>query len=395
MEIMDSAELRELLSTEGLTLLDSLPRYESSSDVVRSVADLRRAGHSPALVAAVLSQSRLRSRATMKLGPFAERMLFTEAGLAQATRLTVAAQHADRFRRAGITRVADLGCGIGADALALAALDIDVMAVERDEVTAAIAAYNLAPWSNARVDHADAESIELSDVGGVYLDPARRDTKRKLRNPADWSPTLNFGFDVASRHPTGIKLSPAVDRSLIPVGAEAQWVSHAGDVVELGLWFGALARGGVRRSALVLTAEGSAELTAAADSPDEPTGALGDYLYEPNGAVIRARLIGDLARRLNARMLDPSIAYLTADTPASTPFASCFRVIERMPLSTKTIARALKARGIGTLEIKKRGVDIDPAEFRTSLGLRGEASATLVLTRIAGQRAALIAERVT
>jgi len=394
-EIMDSAELRELLSAEGLALLDSLPRFESSSDVVRSVADLRRAGHSPALVAAVLRQSRLRSRATAKFGPFAERMLFTEAGLEQATRLTVAAHHADRFRRAAITRVADLGCGIGADALALAALDIDVVAVERDEVTAAVAVYNLAPWPNARVEHADAESFELSSFGGVYLDPARRDTKRKLRNPSDWSPTLDFAFDLASRHPTGIKLSPAADRSLIPADAEAQWVSHAGDVVELGLWFGALARDGVRRSALVLTAEGSAELTAGADSLDEPTGALGDFLYEPNGAVIRARLIGDLARRLNARMLDPSIAYLTADAPSSSPFASCFRIIERMPLSTKPIARALRARGIGTLEIKKRGVDIDPAEFRTSLGLRGEASATLILTRVAGKRTALITERMS
>ncbi|MCY7413593.1 MAG: class I SAM-dependent methyltransferase [Salinibacterium sp.] len=391
---MDSAELRELLSAGGLALLDSLPRYESSSDVVRSVADLRRAGHSPALVAAVLSQSRLRSRATAKFGAFAERMLFTEAGLEQATRLSVAAQHADRFRRAGIAQVADLGCGIGADALALAALEIEVTAVERDEVTAAIAAYNLAPWPNAHVEHSDAESFPLSGFGGVYLDPARRDTKRKLRNPGDWSPTLDFAFDVASRHPTGIKLSPSVDRSLIPEDAEAQWVSHAGDVVELGLWFGGLAREGVRRSALVLTAEGSAELSAGADSDDEQSGALGEYLYEPNGAVIRARLIGDLARRLNARMLDPSIAYLTADAPSSSPFASCFRIIERMPLNTKTIARALKARGIGTLEIKKRGVDIDPAEFRTSLGLRGEGSATLILTRIAGARAALIAERV-
>ncbi len=391
---MDSAELRELLTAEGLALLDSLPVYETSSDVVRSVADLRRAGHSPALVAAVLSQSRLRSRAVTKFGPFAERMLFTEAGLEQATRLTVAAQHANRFRQAGISWVADLGCGIGADALALASLDIEVTAVERDEVTAAIAAYNLAPWSNARVEYADAESFDLSGIGGVFLDPARRDAKRKLRNPDDWMPSLDFAFDVASRHPTGIKLSPAVDRSLIPPGAEAQWVSHAGDVVELGLWFGALARDGVRRSALVLTAEGSAELTAGADTDDEPSGTLGEYLYEPNGAVIRARLIGDLARRLNARMLDSSIAYLTADIPSSTPFATCFKITERLPLNTKAIVRALKARDIGSLEIKKRGVDIDPAEFRASLGLRGGVSATLFLTRIAGKRVALIAERV-
>ena len=123
---MDVTEFRELLSTEGLGLLDSLPAFDSKTDVVRTVADLRKAGHSPALVAAVLSQSKLRARAVAKFGPFAGRMLFTEAGLEQATRLKVAALHAGRFRDAGVGRVADLGCGIGADALALAAIDIAV-----------------------------------------------------------------------------------------------------------------------------------------------------------------------------------------------------------------------------------------------------------------------------
>jgi hypothetical protein len=391
---MDQAELRELLSVEGLGLLDSLPPWQSTADVVRTVAELRKAGHSPGLVAAVLNQSKLRARARAKFGPFADRMLFTEAGLEQATRLSVAAQHAGRFQRAGLKWIADLGCGIGADALAIAALELEVTAVDRDEVTAAVAAYNLAPWSNARVENADAERFDLAGVDGVYLDPARRDGAKRLRNPGDWSPSLDFAFAIAEKYPTGIKLGPGVDRDIIPDGAEAQWVSVDRDVVELGLWFGSLARPGVRRAALVLGEHGSAELTAAADSEDAEPGSLGAYVYEPDGAVIRARLIGDLARSLDARMLDSSIAYLTADTARATPFAACFRVVADIALDKKTIKRELDARGIGTLEIKKRGVDIDPAEFRTALAPKGEASGTLILTRIAGKRRALIVERV-
>ena len=150
---MESSELRALLSLEGLRLLDSLPEWHSGTDVVRTVADLRKAGHPAELVTAVLAQARLRSRARAKFGDFADRMLFTEAGLEQATRLPVAARHAGRFQQAGLRWIADLGCGIGADAMALAALELEVTAVERDEVTAALAAYNLAPWSNARVEH--------------------------------------------------------------------------------------------------------------------------------------------------------------------------------------------------------------------------------------------------
>lgn len=390
---MDDAELRELLSTEGLRLLDSLPPYSSTADVVRMVADLRRAGHSPALVAAVLAQSRLRSRAVAKFGVFAERMLFTEAGLEQATRLPVAAQHAGRFARAGIGWVADLGCGIGADALAIAALEVEVTAVERDEVTAAVAAYNLAPFSNARVELADAETFDLTGVGGVFLDPARRAGAKRLKDPADWSPSLDFAFGLAARLPTGVKLGPGIDRGLIPHDAEAQWVSADHEVVELGVWFGALARDGVRRAALVLGDHGTAEMVAGADSEDADSGSLGEYLVEPDGAVIRARLIGDLARQLGGRMLDPTIAYITTDARPATPFGAAFRVLEDFPLDKRTLKRELAARGIGTLEIKKRGIDVDPARFRTELGLKGDASATLLLTRIAGKRRAILAER--
>jgi len=386
-------ELREVLSIEGLRLLDSLPPFDSGADVVRAVADLRKAGHSPAMVAAVLSQSKLRAKAVSKFGPFAERMLFTEAGLEQATRIQVAALHAGRFRDAGVARVADLGCGIGADALALAAIDLEVTAVERDEVTAAIAAYNLAPWTNATVEHGDATEFDLSGHDGVYLDPARRDGVRRLTDPADWSPSLDFAFEIGGRLPTGVKLGPGIDRDLIPAGAEAQWISVDRDVVELGVWFGAAARAGITRSALVIGEHGAAELTAAADSADVAIGDLGEFVYEPDGAVIRARLIGDLARTLDARMLSDQIAYLSTDRQVQTPFAVGFRVTETLPLDVKAIKKRLSTLGIGTLEIKKRGVDIDPAAFRSKLSLKGRESATLFLTRVAGRRVALLAQR--
>jgi hypothetical protein len=302
--------------------------------------------------------------------------------------------HAGRFAEAGVDVVADLGCGIGADSLAFAALDLGVLAVERDEVTAAVASYNLAPFPSARVELGDAESADLAGVGGVWLDPARRAGGKRLDDPADWSPSLDWAFSIARDRPTGIKLGPVVDRDLIPDDCEAQWVSVDREVVELGLWFGEVARPGIRRAALVAGDTGIAELTAAEDSPDAEAGPLGRYLLEPDGAVIRARLIGDLARLVGGTMIDPTIAWITADQEPQTPFGQSFRVVERFPLDVKTLKRELAARDIGVLEVKKRGVDVDPAAFRKKLGLQGEQSATLVLTRIAGDRVALLCERV-
>lgn len=395
---MDTAELAALLTPEGLRLLDELAPPESTSDVARVVSRLRAAGHSPDLVSAVVGQARLRVRARAKFGAFADRLLFTPAGLEQATRMPVAALHAGRYRDAGTDRVADLGCGIGGDALAFAGAGLRVLAVDADDVTAALAAFNLAPFRpEVEVRHGTAESTTLDPGDAVWLDPARRtaghaETTRV--GPHDYNPPLDWAFGLAASRPVGMKLGPAFDRSAIPADAEAQWVSADGSVVELVLWFGRLARPGVARAALVLRDGEAYELTAPADAPDAPTRPLGAFVHEPDGAVIRARLIGDVARALEAGMLADGIAYLTGDEPATSPFVSTFRVRETLPSDVRRLGAALRERGIGTLEIKKRGVDVDPAALRTRLKLRGDDAATLLLTRIGGTRTAILADRV-
>ncbi|QIG38519.1 SAM-dependent methyltransferase [Microbacterium sp. 4R-513] len=397
---MELAELTALLTPEGLRVLDELGPIDSADDVARTVSRLRSAGHSPDLVSAVVGQARLRTRARAKFGGFADRMLFTRAGLEQATRLPIAGRHAARFRDAGMGAVADLGCGIGGDALGLAALGLRVVAVDADDVTAAIAAYNLAPFAgDVVVRQGLAEDVvkEGLDVDAYWLDPARRTaghSETSRTRPEDWSPSLEWVFDLASRHPAGVKLGPGLDRGLIPDDVEAQWVSADGSTIELVLWSGALARPGVRRAALVVRGDTAAELTAAGDAEDEPARALGAFVHEPDGAVIRARLIGEVARSLQAGMLDEHIAYLTSDAALTSPFVSSFRVREELPADTKKLARALRERGIGRLEIKKRGVDVDPAALRKSLSLKGDESATLIMTRIGKKRVALLADRV-
>lgn len=398
---MEMSELQSLLTREGLALLDEIGPIGSAAEVARAVSLLRAAGHSPDLVSAVVGQASLRVRARAKFGDFAERMLFTRAGLEQATRLNVATLHAVRMRQAGIERVADLGCGIGGDALAFAGAGITVQAVDADEVTAAIAAYNLALFADdatVRQGLAEDWTPEQAEARtAVWLDPARRtaghsETRRTAAS--DWSPSLDWCFDLAARVPTGIKLGPGLDRDLIPDDVEAQWVSADGSVVELVLWSGALAREGVRRAALVVRDGGTHELTAPADAEDAPVRELGAFLHEPDGAVIRARLIGEAARMLDAGMLDEQIAYLTGDAALTSPFVQSFRVRETMPAHVKTINAALRANDIGRLEIKKRGMDVDPAAFRRKLTLKGAQEATLILTRTPTGRVAILADRV-
>lgn len=389
---MDADAARLAASPAALALLAALPPYDA--DGALSLAErLRAGGAEPHLVAAAMTQSRLRAAARGKFGEFADGMLFTPEGLEQATRLVVAAHHAQRYRAAGIAAVADLTAGIGADAMAFASLGLRVLAFEADEATALIADHNLRHWESARVVHADSlATLAAGDVDAeaLFADPARRTARGRRHDPRDYSPPLDAVLALRERWPElGVKVGPAVPHDAVPTGVEAQWVSVGGDVVEAGLWCGGLAsREG--HAALVIDA-GGAHAFAGDPIPGEP-GPLGEYLYEPDGAVIRAGLVGPLADELGARLVSATIAYLTADAVLTTPFARGYRVLEVLPLKTAAIAAALRERGVGRVAIKKRGVDITPEALRPQLKLRGDAEATLILSRVGTGRAALIVE---
>jgi hypothetical protein len=399
-----------ILTPEGWELLASLGPYRED-EAFRLTAALRKAGHSPELVSAVLTQSRLRTKAEAKFGEFARQMIFTQAGLEQATRLTVAARHAQRFAEAGIGHVADLGCGLGADTMALASLDLTVTAVEMDEATAACATMNLIPFRNATVVHSDATSVSLEGIDGVWLDPARRTTStsgtKRIWDPEDFSPPLSFVESLArSGRAVGVKMGPGMPHDSVPADCEAQWVSVAGDVTEVTLWFNAVRRPGVRRAALLLGPQGAAELTSGEDfgaGPTAPVGPVEGYLYEPDGAVIRAGLVADVALQLGGHLLDEHIAYICAPELQDTPFAKAYKVLDVMPFNVKALKSWVKDQGIGVLDIKKRGTAVTPEELRKQLlpggkpagsKAKGKKSATLVLTRIGEDRVAISVEPV-
>jgi hypothetical protein len=402
-------QIAQLLTEEGWQLLASLGPYREDQSLALN-SSLRKAGHSPDLVSAVLTQSRLRTRAEGKFGEFARQMLFTQAGLEQATRLNVAARHAQRFAQAGVRHVADLGCGLGADSMALASLDIAVTAVEVDETTAACATINLIPFPHATVVHSDATSVSLGDADGVWLDPARRTTStsgtKRIWDPEAFSPPLSFAESLAaSGLAVGVKMGPGMPHDSVPAGCEAQWVSVGGDVTEVTLWFNAVARAGIRRAALLLGPQGAAELTSAEDfggGPAAPVGPVEGYLYEPDGAVIRAGLVADLALQLGGHLVDEHIAYICAPDLVDTPFARAYKVLEVMPYSVKGLKAWVKQNGIGVLDIKKRGTSVTPEELRKQLLPAGKGSgkkagkktATLVLTRIGDERVAVSVEPV-
>jgi hypothetical protein len=407
MRRMDLALLRQLTTGEGWGLLQSLPPYDESQAMALQQR-LREAGFEPELVAAALNQSRLRARATDKFGEFARGMVLTSDGLEQATRLAVAAQHAQRFRAAGIHTVHDLGCGIGADAMAMAGLDLRVRAIDADEVTAAIAAVNLRHWPDSTAAYGTVEGFTApAGAGapgvGAWLDPARRTPgvadvagrTRRLFSLADISPSWDTVQAVARALPaTGAKLSPGLPHAAVPAGAEAQWTSWDGEVVECAVWWGPLVRHAGRTAAVLRHGSPAVVVTAGAEEPVALTNLaeVGPWLYDPDRAVLRAGLVSALTDATGGVEVDAGVGYVTSTRPVDVPFARRYAVVEAMPFNVKALRGWLRDRGIDRLTIKKRGVSVDADLLRRQLRLppKGRTEATVVLTRVRSNQVALV-----
>lgn len=375
--------LARLRTDAGAALLaEAATRIDD--DPVRTTAALR-TSHSPELVAAALTTARLRQRAAARLGPIAERMFFTADGAEQVTRTVVAAHRATRF--SSVERVVDLCCGIGGDLLGFAAAGIAVEAIDADPLTAAVAAANA---SALGFDHlvsvrcADARSVELAGVRAAFCDPARRSGGRRTTDPESYLPPYSYVLDLLAKVPfAGAKVAPGLDHAFIPPQAEAEWVSDRGVLVELSLYSADLAT--ARRRATVLPA--GATLTGTGEPA--PVGPIGDWLYDPDPAVVRAHLVGELADEIGATVVDPHIAYLTGPH-AKTPFAKAYQIQEVVPFSLKKVRSALRTREIGRLTILKRGSALDVEQLRRDLRLQGPNEAALALTRIGQRPVALI-----
>ncbi|MFF1482277.1 methyltransferase domain-containing protein [Streptomyces sp. NPDC058301] len=394
--VNDLDTFRALLTPEGTGLLDSLRDYDPAQEL--AVATRLRRTYAPELVSAALAQARLRQRAVAKFGADdAYRMFFTPNGVEQSTRASVAAYRARVFAAQGVRGVADLCCGIGGDALALARAGISVLAVDRDELTAQVARANAAALGLAElieVRCADVADVDTSGWDAVFVDPARRGGRGRVFDPEAYSPPLSWAVGAARKAPfAALKIAPGIPHESVPPEAEAEWISDGGDVKEAVLWFGGAhaplhprTPGSVR--ATLLPAE--ATLWTSAPLPAPPVGPVGRYLHEPDGAVIRAHLVAEIVTACGGRLIDETIAYVTSDEPYDSPFTTAYEITDELPFNMKKLKALLRERGVGVLTVKKRGSAVEPEELRRKMKLQGRASATVFLTRVAGAPTMLI-----
>lgn len=388
LRFLTSAEGKQVLQETAVTPLTPATHLQTAAKLRRQLP--------PDLAQAVLETVLLRQLGAAKFSRAAE-MFFTRPALEQASSEEIAQYRAGRFARLGVQNVVDLCCSIGGDALGLAAYST-VTGVDWDPVRLAMAAENMRVYG--RADHfrplqADVMALSPFQTDAVFFDPARRDEQgRRFYSVHQYQPPLSVvaGWRAVAQG-TAVKISPGVDYAELPADADVEFISVNGEVKEAVLWYDNLRDHTIRKATLL---PGGHSLSCR-DMPPEKISVTKPkaFLYEPDGAVIRAHLVEALAAQLDGTKIDEEIAYITTDTRQTTPFARGYRLEDFFPFQLKRLRAYLRERNVGRVTVKKRGSPLEPEWLQKQLRLKGDEHRVVFLTYVEGETAVLIGQQLT
>lgn len=310
------------------------------------------------------------------------RLLFDRVGLEQATSPLVARYHA-AIPPAGAT-VLDLGCGIGADAIAFSWAGSRVVAVDRDVERTRLAAHNLAAAGCAPhvVIRADAGALPArADV--LYVDPDRRTRRGRVFRLADTSPAWPCIEALVPRFRTVlVKAPPALPFAEIPPNASVEFLSEGGECREALLRLGDGAPS--PRVAAVRLEDGARR--GVEPGPAVPVRPPGAYLLDCDPALRRSGGVDALARELHAGRVADDSTYLFADDPPDSPWTRAYRVIHVFPYRARDLARHVAAEPPRELIVKQRGVGLREADVRRGLPRSDDGPVRVVILWRSGRR---------
>jgi len=387
---------------------DLLRRLRATPEVFRQIEALSgpelalqnrlRAQFPADLVRGALTLVDLRRRAASKFSRPSQ-LWFDRVGLEQSTAEAVARHKARRFHGRG--RVLDFCCGIGGDAIQLAAR-CEVVAVDRDPAACLCTQWNAEAYEAAghlEVLCADIETI--ADRGGLlHIDPDRRPARaaggasaggRRSLKLEDGSPNLESLTQLTKEFRGGaIKTSPASNFGGKFPFAEVELVSLKGECKEATIWFGELAEPGLWRATALPSGESLSGDPLSAVAPLAP---LGRYLINPDPALVRAGLIDLYAVRQGLSRLDDAEEYLTGDAIPDSYLSQEFEVVAQLPNNEREIRDYFRNSDVGSLEIMCRRIPIDIEGTRRRLSLSGREPAVLIFARIEGRARAVVCRR--
>lgn len=396
-------DLRDLdwLCGEGAPVLERWTR-DAPGDPLEAVTLLRRElGRERA--ALVLEQVGLRRRAVRKFGREALGMLFTRKLLEQASGPDVGAFKARRLASTGAATVADLCCGAGGDALALARAGFAVHLADLDPTALALSAHNLSKAGFREASRTETMLPDLRDLEAdvFHLDPDRRAKGRAEEGEERWdnrglSPDPDGIRQIAARFRGGaVKLPTGAPAGFLDIEGELQFLGVSDELREQVLWTGEAGVPGRLSVAELRGGEWEEYAGSQADAQDafgeEPSEGPGAWIHEPVKAMVRSHLFAAFGRDRGLSLLDASTSWLTGG-PCDSRLLKSYRVLAHGPLKAGSEEALLREAGRSCGAVKKRGVAVVPEKaLRDLRGLPGD-PAVLCYLRSCGRKWVVVAE---
>jgi len=348
----------------------------------------------PTLVDLVTGMRRAR-----RLGKSIEGWLFTNTSSQQSTHPSIALHHASRF--VGCAHVVEVCSGAGVDARALARVVGKVTTFEADPATAAILEGNLRRAGIGNVDvvcaHVPCAAYQdaMATADGLWADPSRRDERSaRKRSGASYDPPIGlFTTAPASLKVLGIKVGPGdtLDDELT-FRTSSEYIGWRDECRERILWRGPH----VPAVSLVdssTTWHPATNVIRVDIAQPEP----GMVLIEPHAAIMASGHVTEYFAEVGARVLDHRIGYgLCSSDPGASPLHRRFALVHvEHGIDMKRIRKQVRTLGWGRgTEVKKRGVDLDPASIHRSLDFSEDGpSGVILLARGPASRMTLFAQR--
>lgn len=299
------------------------------------------------------------SRKTLSKHPEAEKLSYRDEDLRWATPEAAAAYRAERLK---CKVIADLGCGIGFQALAFAKECGKVYAVEIDGQKLASAKKNaeILGLKNIEFVHGDIldEKVigRLKDAEIVFCDPERlpEESKRSVVTIKPSIPELLKKYSAVTEN-IAIEFPPQITE--IPFDCEKEYISVDGQLNRLTLYFGGLQK--CARSAVILPGK---DKLCSAEATLEETEKLGEYLHEADPAVVKAGLSAELSQKTKTALYSSGKAdFFTGDEKINSPFfKNSFKVMDTSRQDEHEIIAALKKHKAGKVILR---FPIEPKEY--------------------------------
>lgn len=333
--------------------------------------------------------------------PRASKMKFTRDGLAMATGKAVAEYRTWKIRKqlGSVRKALDACAGIGGDTIAMA-LRWPVVSVEIDPDIFDVFKHNIEVYGlqdKVEVVQGDITKLvseegfksRLGELDIIFFDPSRRGEGGRTVKTEEYIPPLSFTKELLKLCPNlCVKISPGTDLDRIKYDCDIEVISNRGEVKEVVLWFGKLKVDQEKKT--VLATKLPEKVTMERTTPKIEVTQVMKYLFEPDPAYIKARLIDTLAQHYELTQIHPKIAYLTGDEWLRTPLLKTYEVMRVTGTEPAEVNAALEELEIGRVDFKARGMSVDMRKIHEKIRGRGRRRGLVVFTVVGKNNAAII-----